>query len=85
MFNTSPRQQYRDFVMGLGVSDLLVNHASCIPSLSCLPFFLYHPYIPLCLNSDFEVIGKNFGHLLVEGQRVRGGGLWLCGIVLGCQ
>ena len=25
-------------------------------------------------NSDFE---KNFGHLLVEGQRVRGGGLQL--------
>ena len=33
--------------MGLGVSvysNLFVNHASCIPSLSCLPF--YHPYMP---------------------------------------
>ena len=36
--------------MGLGVSacsNVFINHASCIPSLSCLPFFLYHPYMPL--------------------------------------
>ena len=38
MFITSPRQQYRDCEMGLGVSvcsNLFINHASCIPSLSC--------------------------------------------------
>ena len=38
--------------MGLGVSaysNLFINHASCIQSLSCLPFFLYHPYMPLFL------------------------------------
>ena len=28
------------------------QHA-CIPSLSCLPFFLYHPYMPLFLNSHY--------------------------------
>ena len=28
-------------------SNLFVNHASCIPSLSCLSFFLYQPYMPL--------------------------------------
>ena len=36
--------------IGIGVSassNLFINHASCIPSLSCLPFFLYHPYMPL--------------------------------------
>ena len=44
--------------MGLGVSaysNLFINNASCIQSLSCLPFFLYHPYMPLFLNSqDFS-------------------------------
>ena len=56
MFKTSPRQQYRDCVIGLGMSaysNLFINHASCIHSLSCLPFFLYHHYnMPLCLNSQ---------------------------------
>ena len=39
-------------VIRLGVSacsNVFINHASCIPSLSCLPFFLYHPYMPLLL------------------------------------
>ena len=42
-------------VMGLGVSaylNLFINHVSSIQSPSCLPFFLYHPYMPLFLNSQ---------------------------------
>ena len=61
MFNTSPRQQYGDCVMGLGVSvclNLFINHAPCIPSLSCLPFFLYHPYMPLFwIRKIFNLLG----------------------------
>ena len=44
------QQYYRDCVMGSWVSacsNLFNNHAWCIPSLSCLPFFLYHPFMPL--------------------------------------
>ena len=52
------RQQYRDCVMGLGVSacsNLFINRASCIPSLSCLPFFLYHHYMPLYKFAGFLI------------------------------
>ena len=40
--------QDTDCVMGSGVSaysNLFINHASCFPYLSCLPFFLYHIYM----------------------------------------
>ena len=53
MFNTSPRQQYRDCVMGLGVSaysNVFINYASCIPSLSCL-------FIPSLYDSFFKFAG----------------------------
>ena len=44
-----------------GVSVLLnlfINHASCIPSLSCLPLFLYPPYMPL-FNNGHDLILAN--------------------------
>ena len=44
------RQQYRDLWWGWEVSvcsNLFINQASCIPSISCLPFFLYDTYVPL--------------------------------------
>ena len=34
-------------------SNLFINYASCIQSLSCLPFFLYHPYMHLLSPLNF--------------------------------
>ena len=47
---------YRDSVMGMGsgvsvCANLFINHASCIPSLSCLPF-LFIPASSL-ISQDF--------------------------------
>ena len=45
------RQQYRVMESGVSAcSNIFVNHASCIPSLSCLPFFIYHPLCLLFVN-----------------------------------
>ena len=47
-------------------SNLFINHASCIPSLFCLPFFLYHPYNPLLNSQDFLFTPFIFIYILLR-------------------
>ena len=51
MFKTSPRQQCRDCVIGLGMSaysNMFINHASCIPFL-----FIQSLYATFFNSQDF--------------------------------
>ena len=52
----SPKQQYRECIVGLGrVSTPHNVHMPHVPSLSCLPSFLYHPYIPPIFKFGFFI------------------------------
>ena len=61
-----PMTTSHNCVMGLGVSvcsNMFTNHASCIPSLSCLSF---HPYMPLFLIRRIVFTWEPFSYKLAS-------------------